>query len=79
MLVSVASPLPEGRKKEWPNVRSTFFIVEPDGEQLGMLGGLFEKGELKAFVDSEFGLKDGAAAFDLLAKGHVRGKIVLTL
>ena len=78
-LVSVATPLPEGKKAEYPNVRSVFFIVEPDGEQLGMLGELFGKGELKAFVDSEFGLDEGAAAFDLLAKGHARGKIVLTL
>lgn len=79
VLVSVAAELPEGKKKEYPGVRSVFFIVEPNGEQLDMLGGLFEKGELKAFVDSEFGLEDGAAAFDLLSKGHARGKIVLTL
>ena len=79
ILVSVASPLPEEKKRGFPKIRSTFFIVEPNGGQLGMLWDLFEKGELKAFVDAEFMLEEGAQAFDMLAKGHTRGKIVLGL
>ena len=79
ILVSVATPLPEERKREWPKVRSVFFVVEPHGEQLGILRGLFEKEMLRAFVDQMFPLDEGQAAFDLLAKGHTRGKIILNL
>lgn len=79
MLVSVAAPLPEEKISEFPKVRSVFFIVEPHGGQLGMLGDLFEKGELKVFVDAEFKLEEGAQAFEMLAKGHTHGKIVLSL
>ncbi|KAL8791363.1 MAG: hypothetical protein Q9195_005901 [Heterodermia aff. obscurata] len=79
VLVSVATPLAEEKKSEYPQVQTVFFIVEPDAKQLGMLSELFESGKMKAFVDADFALDDGAAAFELLAKGHTRGKIVLML
>ncbi|CAF9935160.1 MAG: hypothetical protein HETSPECPRED_009678 [Heterodermia speciosa] len=79
MLVSVATPLPEEKKSEYPLVQTVYFVVEPDGEQLGMLSELFESGKMKAFVDADFALEGGPSAFELLAKGHTRGKIVLML
>src|ERR1700741_5356028 len=36
-----------------PRVKSAFFIVEQDGEQLAALGKHFDSGELKAFVKAE--------------------------
>ena len=78
MLVSVATPLPEKNSK-YPQVQTVYFVVEPDGRQLGMLSELFESGKMRAFVDADFALEDGASAFELLAKGHTRGKIVITL
>ena len=78
-LVSVATPLSDERKKAFPEVHSKFFVVEPDGERLEKLGELFESRNLRSFVDAEFRLEDGAAAFEMLAKGRTRGKIVLTL
>lgn len=76
ILVSIAEAVQE-KKEKFPGIRSQFFIVEPDGKQLGKIGGLIEKGSIKPVVDKIFDLEDGKAAFELLAKGRARGKIVL--
>jgi hypothetical protein len=36
-----------------PRVKSAFFIVEQNGDQLASLGKLFDSGKLKAFVKAE--------------------------
>jgi NADPH:quinone reductase-like Zn-dependent oxidoreductase len=56
---------------------ATYFIVEPDHEQLLELTGLVEAGELRAEVDSVFPLTDAPAAFERLAARGKRGKVVL--
>jgi NADPH:quinone reductase-like Zn-dependent oxidoreductase len=56
---------------------ATYFIVEPDREQLLELTGLVEAGELRAEVDSVFQLTDAPAAFERLAARGKRGKVVL--
>lgn len=73
-LVSVAAPLEEG---EGGKVKGLFFIVEPNGGQLEGLRGLIEGAKLRPVIDSVHGLRDGKKAFEELAKGHARGKIVL--
>ena len=75
-LVSVAAPIEEG---EGGDVKGLFFIVEPSGGQLEELRGLIEGGKLRPVVDSVHGLSDGKKAFEELAKGHARGKIVLEI
>jgi NADPH:quinone reductase-like Zn-dependent oxidoreductase len=54
-------------------------FVRPDGEQLEALGGLVENGRLRVEVTHEFPLEQAAEAHRLLERGHVRGKIVLTV
>jgi NADPH:quinone reductase-like Zn-dependent oxidoreductase len=56
---------------------ATYFIVEPDHEQLLELTALVDAGELRTEVDSVFPLTEARAAFERLAAHGKRGKVVL--
>jgi NADPH:quinone reductase-like Zn-dependent oxidoreductase len=56
---------------------ATYFVVEPDHEQLLELGRLVDAGELRTEVDSVFPLAEAAAAFERVAGRGKRGKVVL--
>jgi NADPH:quinone reductase-like Zn-dependent oxidoreductase len=56
---------------------ATYFIVEPDHEQLLELRTLVDTGELRAEVDSVFPLTEAVAAFRRVAGHGKRGKVVL--
>jgi NADPH:quinone reductase-like Zn-dependent oxidoreductase len=56
---------------------ATYFIVEPDHEQLLELGALVDAGELVPEVDSVFPLTEARAAFERVAARGKRGKVVL--
>jgi NADPH:quinone reductase-like Zn-dependent oxidoreductase len=56
---------------------ATFFIVEPDHEQLLELKMLVDAGELRPEVDSVFPLSAAPAAFERVASRGKRGKVVL--
>ena len=56
---------------------ATYFIVEPDHEQLLELGSLVDAGELRPEVDSVFPLTEARAAFERVAARGKRGKVVL--
>jgi NADPH:quinone reductase-like Zn-dependent oxidoreductase len=58
---------------------ATYFIVEPDREQLLELGTLVDAGELRTEVDSVFPLAEASAAFERVASRSKRGKVVLEL
>lgn len=61
-----------------PRVKSAFFIMEQNGEQLTTLGKLFSSGELRAFVKAELPMEEA----DLAYRGAVArrpGKVVLRL
>lgn len=75
IVVSVPEDIREKGKTYPPKVRAKFFIVDPNGKQLEEMRPLIEN--LKNVVGRVYALKDGAAAFDELEKGHSRGKIVL--
>lgn len=77
ILISVAEPIKEKSKKDWPLIRSKFFIVEPNGKQLDEMSILIE--HIKNVVGGVYDLEDGAAAFEEVEKGHSRGKTVLTV
>jgi NADPH:quinone reductase-like Zn-dependent oxidoreductase len=73
-LVAVAEePSPEiaGR------VHATYFVVEPDPEQLVELAKLANDGILRSAIDSVFPLKDARAAFDRVMSSGKRGKVVI--
>jgi NADPH:quinone reductase-like Zn-dependent oxidoreductase len=56
---------------------ATYFIVEPNREQLLELKTLVDAGELRTEVDSVFPLTDAPAAFERVATHGKRGKVVL--
>jgi NADPH:quinone reductase-like Zn-dependent oxidoreductase len=56
---------------------ATYFVVEPDHEQLLELGAMVDAGELRPEVDSVFPLTDARAAFERVAARGKRGKVVL--
>jgi NADPH:quinone reductase-like Zn-dependent oxidoreductase len=56
---------------------ATYFVVEPDRDQLLELGRLADAGELRAEVDSVFPLTEAQAAFERVAGRGKHGKVVL--
>lgn len=56
---------------------ATYFIVEPDQEQLLELTALVDSGELRTEVDSVFQLTEAGAAFQRVAARGKHGKVVL--
>jgi NADPH:quinone reductase-like Zn-dependent oxidoreductase len=56
---------------------ATYFVVEPDHEQLLELGAVVDAGELRPEVDSVFPLTEARAAFERVAAPGKRGKVVL--
>ncbi|MFJ2828339.1 NADP-dependent oxidoreductase [Streptomyces sp. NPDC087263] len=53
--------------------------VRSNGAQLAELGRLLDSGTVRVAVDSTFPLTDARAAHERAARGHIRGKIVLTV
>ncbi|MFI5931877.1 NADP-dependent oxidoreductase [Actinoplanes sp. NPDC051494] len=53
--------------------------VRSDGPQLATIGRLFDEGKLQVGVDSTYPLSDAAGAHARAARGHIQGKIVLTV
>ena len=59
-----------------PRVKSAFFIVEQDGEQLAALGKLFDSGALKAFVKAELPMEEADHAYSGSIAGNP-GKLII--
>ncbi|MGW5617179.1 NADP-dependent oxidoreductase [Streptomyces sp. NPDC003877] len=53
--------------------------VRSNGAQLAELGRLLDAGTVRVGIDSTFPLADARAAHERAARGHVQGKIVLTV
>lgn len=53
--------------------------VRSDGAQLAALGRLLDAGTVRVAIDSTYALADARAAHERAARGHLRGKIVLTV
>lgn len=47
--------------------------------RLSALSKMFDGGSLRVFIERAFPLNEARAAQDLVAKGHVRGKVILTV
>jgi NADPH:quinone reductase-like Zn-dependent oxidoreductase len=77
---TVGGELPEGARvvtiaAEAPG--ATYFVVEPDREQLVELGRRADAGELVPAIDSTFPLERAGDAFERVAAHGKRGKVVL--
>ncbi|KAF1956552.1 zinc-binding oxidoreductase [Byssothecium circinans] len=78
-VISVAEP-PNPKKPGdgiAEGVEGVWFIVEPNGEQLGEVTKLIEQAKCRAVVDSVFELEQFKEAFERLEGRHARGKVVL--
>ncbi|MEV7154619.1 NADP-dependent oxidoreductase [Streptomyces misionensis] len=53
--------------------------VRSNGAQLAELGRLLDAGTVRVAIDSTFALADARAAHERAARGHLQGKIVLTV
>lgn len=53
--------------------------VRSNGPQLAELGRLLDSGTLRVAIDSTFPLADARQAHERAARGHIQGKIVLTV
>ncbi|MFF3147571.1 zinc-binding dehydrogenase, partial [Streptomyces sp. NPDC057927] len=53
--------------------------VRSNGAQLAELGRLLDAGTIRVAIDSTFALTDARAAHERAARGHIQGKIVLTV
>lgn len=75
-LVSVVSPPP---KEQVPRsgVRFSWFIVEPNSEDLRQIGVLLDAGHIRPIIAQVFPLAEARRAYEEGLKGHARGKIVL--
>jgi len=55
------------------------WMAQANAAQLGEIAGLIDAGKVRVHVAETFPLEQVRAAYQALEKGHVRGKIVLTL
>jgi len=81
MVVSIFEE-PEGRRPEGCEVRvakSLFFVMGSDGEQLGEVTRLVEEGVCRPSVDWVVPFGEFERAFERVASGGTRGKVVLDL
>ncbi|WP_308298814.1 zinc-binding dehydrogenase [Streptomyces sp. GESEQ-35] len=53
--------------------------VRSNGTQLAELARLLDAGAVRVAIDSTFPLADARAAHERAARGHIQGKIVLTV
>ena len=64
---------------EEPRGEGTYFVVEPNREQLIELAKLVDSGELRVAIDSTFTLAEAAAAFERSLASGKHGKVVFEL
>jgi NADPH:quinone reductase-like Zn-dependent oxidoreductase len=57
----------------------SFFVAQFGNPDLQVLGEMLERGDLKPAIDATYDLADGQEALREFGKGHVRGKLVLTI
>jgi NADPH:quinone reductase-like Zn-dependent oxidoreductase len=74
VLISVASP---PSPEQAHGVRSVWFIVKPNREQLSRIGTLIDAGRVRSVVETVLPLSQARQAYEQAAKRHTRGKIVL--
>ena len=77
-LVSIKGQDTENLAKEY-GVNFEWFFMSPDGEMLTEIASLISQGTIKTVIDSTYSMKQAPEAFELLAEGRAKGKIVITM
>ncbi len=73
-LVSIAEEPTVGPEDK---IETSYFVVEPNREQLVELARMIDAGELRPAIDSVFPLTDARAAFERSLVSGKRGKVIL--
>ena len=55
------------------------FLTESSGEQLAAIAAVVESGAIQPRIDRVFAFEQAVAAFEYLAAGRARGKVILDL
>jgi NADPH:quinone reductase-like Zn-dependent oxidoreductase len=76
--VSILQP-PNKEKAAAHGVRTAHVLVQPNVDELNEIARLVDSGKVKPVIEKVFPLKEAAAAQQLNATGHTRGKIVITV
>jgi NADPH:quinone reductase-like Zn-dependent oxidoreductase len=78
-VISISPPpdqvRPDGFKGK--DVEHLFFIMQPDGKQLGNISKLVEEGKCKPVLDSVYNFDEFEKAFARVDGGHAKGKVVI--
>ena len=77
-LVSIKGQDTENLAKEY-GVNFEWFFMSPDGEMLTEIASLISQGTIKTVIDSTYSMKQAPEAFELLATGRAKGKIVIMM
>lgn len=77
-LVTLGAPPDQAQAAEH-NVEATFFVVQPDREDLSQIAGLADQGRLRPVVSQTFALADGRRAYESGLQPHPPGKTVLVV
>lgn len=78
ILVSIVGLTQEGRNPD-RNIRVTSTLVQPNSEQLSLIGDLIEQGHIRPIVTYHFPLHQAPQAHQQSQTRRTRGKIVLEL
>jgi NADPH:quinone reductase-like Zn-dependent oxidoreductase/pimeloyl-ACP methyl ester carboxylesterase len=62
-----------------PPGEGTYFVVEPNRQQLIEIAHLADDGDLRVAIDSTYALSDAAAAFERSLQSGKRGKVVIQI
>ena len=77
-IVSVKGQDTDGLSAKY-GVNFEWFFMWPDGEMLAELGKLLSDGTVRTVIDSTYPMEQSAEAFDRLATGRAKGKIVVSI
>ena len=77
-LISIKGQDTENLAKDY-GVNFEWFFMSPDGEMLTELATLISQGTIKTVIDSTYPMEQAPKAFEILAKGRAKGKIVITM
>ncbi|GCE29930.1 NADPH:quinone reductase [Dictyobacter alpinus] len=78
-LVSITSPRPSFDEAKAFHVRPIWFIVRPNHDQLTRIASVIDEGHIRPIIDTVLPLSQARQAYEYGAKGHTRGKIVLSV
>jgi NADPH:quinone reductase-like Zn-dependent oxidoreductase len=77
-IVSVKDQDTDGLASKY-GVNFEWLFMWPDGEMLAELGKLLSDGTVRTVIDSTYPMEQSAEAFDRLATGRAKGKIVVSI